>query len=86
MTITINTKFDIDDIVYIYWNGKFTRFRVYNIIIERYDIQRRAGIEYQCALATEGKLICTQTFMENELHTKEEFIELLEHLTNDKEE
>ena len=86
MKITIDTKFDIDDIVYIYWNGKFTRFRVRNIIITHYDVKHSAGIEYQCSLATEGNLTCTQTFIENELHTKEELIELLENLTNDKEE
>lgn len=72
MTITINTKFDIDDIVYIYWNGEFTKFRVRDIVITHYDIKHAAGIEYHCSLVTEGNLTCTQTFIENELYTKEE--------------
>ena len=45
MKIVIETRYNIGDIVYAYWNGRFTEFKIQNIVINHYDYKYRPEIE-----------------------------------------
>ena len=77
MKIVIETKYNIGDIVYAYWNGRFTEFKIQNIVINHYDYKYRPEIEYICVLP-ERELVCQEHFRECELLTADDIVKLLE--------
>ena len=85
MDITINTKFNPNDTAYAYHKGFFTKFVIRTVIIRDYDIRYTpVPIEYLCSHAddndTPSAITFQERFKENELHTKQELINLLQNL------
>lgn len=77
MKIVIETRYNIGDIIYAYWNGRFTKFKVQNIVINHYNYEYTPEIEYVCVLP-DKELTCRERFRECELLTADDIVKLLE--------
>ena len=94
MKIEFDTKFDIDDIVYGFYNGRIWKFQVKNIRAEydkdkltylhRYDSVKYDVVQYPVDPTNENGVEPENnirlTFYEYELHTLDEMKEMLQRL------
>lgn len=85
MDITIKTKFGFQDKPYGYCSGGWFRFRIDKINV-RYNIHPNGSIfnevEYECTaiVPKDWEMTFGHTFEEEELHTKDEIVSMLERI------
>jgi len=91
MEIKINTKFNVNDIAYGYHDGFWGKYRIDDIVVDRYKTGCQPSITYNCVYQIDNELctdfddyvtICTD-FKEKELFTKEELVEMLNSILKD---
>lgn len=82
MRVEINTKYDVDDVVFGYYNNDFYKFKITNIQIQTEYITQRAEVIYSCtAMIEDSEYTFTHEFNECELYGNiEEIIEKLKKL------
>ena len=85
MDINIKTKFNIDDVVYVFWKGIIKKFKVTDIKTS-FGFYNNIEITYRAEpiLPADSYVTFTEEFDQNELHTKEELIQMLEQIIKEK--
>ena len=81
MDVNFKTKFNLNDIVYAFYNGHIMKFRVDNVKV-KFDFLYSTEISYVVTsrVSNDAHVMLQEVFDENELHTKEELIEMLEQI------
>jgi len=82
MRIEVNTKYDVDDVVFGYYNHNFFKFKITNIQIKTEYYRQRVEVIYSCtAIIEDSECTFTHEFNECELYSNiEEIIEKLKKL------
>lgn len=82
MRVEVNTKYDVDDVVFGYYNSGFYKFKITNIKIQTEYQTQRAKVIYSCtAIIEDSECTFRHEFNECELYSNiDEIIEKLKKL------
>ena len=82
MRVEVNTKYDVNDVVFGYYNHHFFKFRITNIQVQTNYKRQRTEVIYSCTAIIEGsECTFTHEFNECELYSNiDEIIEKLKKL------
>lgn len=82
MRVEVNTKYDVGDVVFGYYNGHFYKFKITNIQTHTEYKRQRTEVTYDCtAIIEDSECTFNYTFDECELYSNiDEIIEKLKNL------
>jgi len=81
MRVEVNTKYDVDDVVFGYYNQHFYKFKITNIQIKTKYKTQRTEVIYSCTAIIKDS-VCTVTHEFNECELYSNIDEIIEELKN----
>lgn len=81
MRVEVNTKYDVGDVVFGYYNNHFYKLRITNIQTQTEYKRQRTEVIYSCTAIIEGSE-CTFTHEFNECELYSNIDEIIEKLKN----